>query len=65
MNSDGIGLDTLRSEAARSCSALSLISAGGADNLNLDGVYGKDDSRPMSNDIVAKVKRDADIPAAK
>jgi hypothetical protein len=48
-----IGLAVPPSESARSRSALSRATAGGTVNLNLDGMYGQDDSRPTSDDIAA------------
>ncbi len=55
MNSDGmiIGLAVPCWESAKSRSALSRTTTGGAVNLNLDGMYGQDDSRPTSDGIAA------------
>jgi hypothetical protein len=48
-----IGLAVPCSESARSLSAPSRTNIGGTANLNLDGMYGQDDSRPTSDDIAA------------
>ena len=55
MNFDGmiIGLAVPCSESARSRSALSRTNVEGTSNLNLDGMYGQDDSRPTSDGIAA------------
>ena len=67
MNSDGmiIELAVPCSESARSRSAPSRTNVGGTSNLNLDGMYGQDDSRPTSGGIAANMKCGEDNVAGK